>query len=95
MTLHRLLLPAACAVFLLACARPPHLTSDAATRRAMAAAVKDGYVLRDYKLPVIHAPEHSNGKWLLQFDALEGKPGHQFLVSVDDRTGDAQVTPGN
>jgi hypothetical protein len=89
-----LLLPSACALFLLACARPPHLTSDVATRRAMTAAVKEGYVLRDYKLPVVHPPEHANGKWLLQFAALDGKPGRQFLVAVDDRTGDTQVMPG-
>lgn len=94
MTLHRLLPLAACALFLLACARASHLTSEAATRRAMTAAVKDGYVLRDYKLPVIHPPEHSNGKWVLQFDALAGKAGRQFLVLVDDRTGDTQVSPG-
>ena len=86
--------PAACALLLLACARAPHLTSDDATRRAMTAAVKDGYVLRDYKLPVVRRPEGSKGKWVLQFDALEGKPGRQFLVVVDDRTGDTQVMPG-
>jgi len=60
----------------------------------MTAAVKDGYVLRDYKPPVVRAPEGSKGKWVLQFDALEGKPERQFLVAVDDRTGDAQVMPG-
>jgi hypothetical protein len=92
--LRRLPPPAAYAFLLLACARPPHLTSDTATRRAMTAAVKDGHVLRDYKLPVVHPPEGSKGKWVLQFDALDGKPGHQFLVAVDDRTGDAQVMPG-
>jgi hypothetical protein len=94
MRLAPLLPSAACALFLLACARPPHLTSDVATRRATTAAVKYGYVLRDYKLPVVHPPEHANGKWVLQFDALDGKPGPQFLVLVDDRTGDTQVTPG-
>jgi len=89
-----LLLLAACAFCLLSCARPPHLTSDVATRRATTAAVKEGYVLRDYKLPVVRPPEHANGKWVLQFDALDGKSARQFLVSVDDRTGDTQVTPG-
>lgn len=94
MIVRRLPPPAACALLLLACARAPHLTSDDATRRAMTAAVKDGYVLRDYKLPVVRRPEGSKGKWVLQFDALEGKPGRQFLVVVDDRTGDTQVMPG-
>ncbi|HXW74566.1 MAG TPA: hypothetical protein VEK10_07110 [Steroidobacteraceae bacterium] len=56
--------------------------------------MKEGYVLRDYKLPVVRPPEHANGKWVLQFDALDGKSARQFLVSVDDRTGDTQVTPG-
>jgi hypothetical protein len=60
----------------------------------MAAAVKEGYVLRDYKLPVIHPPDDSRGKWMLQFDALDGKPGRQFFVAVDDRTGDTQVLAG-
>jgi len=60
----------------------------------MTAAVEQGYVLRDYKLPVVHPPPSSKGTWVLQFEALDGKPGRQFLVVVDDRTGEAQVMPG-
>jgi hypothetical protein len=82
-------------MLLLACApHPPNLSRDVATRRAMTAAVKEGYALRDYKLPAVRPPQGAKGKWVLQFDALDGKPGHRFIVSVDDRTGDTQVTPG-
>ena len=82
-------------LLLLGCPRHSlNLTQDAATRRAMTAAVKEGRELRDYKLPVVQPPDGPNGHWALQFDPLEGRPGPPFVVSVDDRTGDAQVMPG-
>jgi len=89
------LLPAAACALMLACgAHGPHLTRDAAARQAMMAAIKEGYTLRDYKLPVVRPPEGSQARWSVQFDALEGKPGGHLLVWVDDRTGDTQVVPG-
>jgi len=60
----------------------------------MTAAVSEGYTLRDYKLPAVSPPGGSRAKWLVRFDALEGKPARPFLVWVDDRTGDAQVVSG-
>jgi len=78
-----------------ACARHSlHLTPDAAARQAMAAALREGYTLRDYKVPSAAPPAQSQPRWLVRFDALDGNPQHRLIVAVDDRTGDAQVVAG-
>ncbi len=59
------------------------------------AAVKHGYRLADYKDPQAHYEFTRKDKtWSVFYDCKVPMPGHHFLVSVDDRTGEARVVPG-
>ena len=70
------------------------LASSDAIRIAEQAAKRDGIILSDYKRP--EASYRQDGSWFVFFDGLGlfRTVGSHFAVFVDDRTGEARVSPG-
>jgi hypothetical protein len=63
-------------------------------RIAGEAAVKAGFRLADFKDPEVHSSAARGATWTVFYEGKVPVPGNHFLVWVDDRTGDAQVMPG-
>ncbi len=80
------------------CAHPrpagARLTSSDVNRIAKQAAERSGIDLSDYKRP--EARYRPDGSWFVFFDGhgLSRTVGSHFAVVVDDRTGEARVSPG-
>ena len=70
------------------------LTSSEAVRIAKQTAERDGIILSDYKRP--DAQYRQDGSWFVFFDGrgLFKSVGSHFAVFIDDRTGEARVSPG-
>jgi hypothetical protein len=98
-TLLRYLLPSSLAwILITGCTHtsPPgaRLNKSDAVRLAKQAAEQEGIILSDYKAP--EARYQSDGSWFVFFDGrgFFRSVGSHFAVAVDDRTGEARVSPG-
>jgi hypothetical protein len=73
------------------------ITHDEALRMARRAAVKKGYVLRDYSL-LSYKPTNDlsqdGQEWFFLFTCKRLAPGCAFSVSINRKSGATEVSPG-
>ena len=71
------------------------LSEDEVIRISNRAAEREGLRLADYGAPEVHFEFTSPDKtWTVFYEDKIGRPGHHFLVVVDDATGKPQVMHG-